>query len=230
MIEKNQGESFSRTTKNRGWYKPFHLPHYDTANIYQFITYHLADSLPSEKLQQLEKELVAGDPKQMDTERRKKIESWLDAGHGSCILKYPECARIVIDAWKYFDDERYRLIAWTVMPNHVHVLIQQKEGYKLADVVASWKKFTARKINAFEPPGRVVLQNDPTDQCRSGDQQSRAIQHSHALWQRDYWDRFIRDKNHFEHAVDYILNNAVKAGLAEVPKQWPWCSAYTIQD
>ena len=77
--------------------------------------------------------------------------------------------------------------------------------YRLADVVSSWKKFTARKINR-EIHGEDSVKNPP-------------------LWQRDYWDRFIRDKKHFEFAVDYILNNAVKAGLAATPEAWRWCSA-----
>jgi len=45
-----------------------------------------------------------------------------------------------------FDSQRYRLLAWVVMPNHVHVLFQPMNGWTVAKIVAAWKKFTARKI------------------------------------------------------------------------------------
>ena len=55
-------------------------------------------------------------------ERRKRIEAALDAGHGSCFLQQPDIAALVENALLHFDRERYRLHAWVVMPNHVHVL------------------------------------------------------------------------------------------------------------
>lgn len=103
---------------HRGWYKPSRLPHFDQANIYQFITYHLADSIPQKKLRQFEIELKDTDPKHIPQTRRKMMENWLDAGHGTCVLKNKPCAEIVLNAWHHFDNERYKLIAWTVMPNH----------------------------------------------------------------------------------------------------------------
>ena len=47
----------------------------------------------------------------------------------------------------HFDGQRYRLIAWSDMPNHVHALVAQAEGMSLGTIVHSWKSFTARKIN-----------------------------------------------------------------------------------
>lgn len=206
-------------TPHRGWYKPGHLPHFDAAKVYQLITYHLADSLPKAKLDQFKSELKNADTKRMDAERRQMIEQWLDAGHGSCVLKNPACAQQVIDAWKHFDGTRYRLMAWTVMPNHVHVLIQQLDTYRLADIVAAWKKFTARRINALCAAGSIHLQ---IDQRRSGAQHSRKH-----LWQRGYWDRFIRNEQHFHAAIDYVLKNAKKAKLVDSAKDWPWSGVAT---
>lgn len=206
-------------TAHRGWYKPGHLPHFDAANIYQLVTYHLADSLPKGKLDQFEFELKTVEPKRMDAERRQMIEQWLDAGHGSCALKHPSCAQPVVDAWKHFDGTRYRLLAWTVMPNHVHVLIQQLDSYRLADIVATWKKFTARRINALCASGSVDLQ---IDWHRSREQHARKH-----LWQRGYWDRFIRNEQHFHAAIDYVLDNAVKAKLVDSAKDWPWSGVST---
>src|SRR3972149_6062593 len=41
----------------------------------------------------------------------------------------------------------HRVLAWCVMPNHVHIVIETREGYPLADVVHSWKSFTAKEAN-----------------------------------------------------------------------------------
>jgi REP element-mobilizing transposase RayT len=48
---------------------------------------------------------------------------------------------------------------------------------------------------------------------------------SGAFWQGDYWDRFIRNEDHFDAAVSYIDCNPVKAGLARSPADWAWGSA-----
>jgi len=59
---------------------------------------------------------------------------------GNCWLRQPEIARIVEDAVLHFDGERYRLIAWAVMPNHVHALIEPIAGHGLGSIVSSWKR------------------------------------------------------------------------------------------
>lgn len=86
------------------------------------------------------------------------------------------------------------------MPNHVHVLLTISSGASLSDIFGSWKKFTARQANQL-------------------------LGRSGAFWQGDYWDRFIRNEDHFNAAVSYIDNNPVKAGLARVPVDWQWGSA-----
>jgi hypothetical protein len=48
------------------------------------------------------------------------------------------------------------------------------------------------------------------------------------LWQRDYWDRFIRNDRHFDTAKKYIEDNPVMAGLAATPEAWPWGSARRV--
>src|SRR5271168_2855134 len=108
----------------RGWYSRGYLPHYDTEKLLQSVTYRLADSLPQEKLRQLEDELHDHPANRREAERRKRIEAWLDAGLGCCALRHPEVARYVQDSFLHFHGERYQLHAWCVMPNHVHVLIE----------------------------------------------------------------------------------------------------------
>jgi REP element-mobilizing transposase RayT len=86
------------------------------------------------------------------------------------------------------------------MPNHVHLLIEQVEGFPLGAVVRSWKSFTAKAIN--ERLGRTG-----------------------AVWARDYFDRFIRNEAHFCHAAAYVEDNPVKAGLVARREDWPFSSA-----
>ena len=87
----------------------------------------------------------------------------------------------------------YDLPAWCVMPNHVHVVVRPREGHRLADILHSWKSFTATRINRLL--GRTGRQ-----------------------WQREYYDHLIRDEREFGRIIQYILQNPAKAGL----KHWPW--------
>ena len=128
------------------------------------------------------------------------IDTVLDAGHGRCVLRQPAAAKIVVGALGDGDGERSRLHEWVVMPNHVHILIEPLSGQCLSDIMRRLKGITAHRINA------VV--------GRSG-----------RLWQRDYFDRYIRDENHFHRAVAYIRDNPVKAGLSATAEAWPFGSA-----
>jgi len=97
----------------------------------------------------------------------RRLEDFLDKGAGSCILRQPRFADIVASALKQFDGTRYRMFAWCVMPNHVHVVFQPLGGFDLAGILHAWKSFTGVEIN------RHLL--------RSG-----------ALWQKEYYDHLIR--------------------------------------
>ncbi len=125
--------------------------------------------------------------------RRTLRDEMLDHGWGACWLRRPEIAQLVEDAFLRFDQERYRLLAWTVMPNHAHVLIVTKPGVPLGSVVSSWKRFTARQAN-------------------------KQLGRTGAFWQADYWDRYIRNDEHFAAVTDYIDLNPVKAGWLRKPR------------
>jgi REP element-mobilizing transposase RayT len=118
----------SEKNLHKGWHTRGYLPHFDAGNILQFITFRLADSVPSEVIDQWKQELRWHEG--MDAaskeavELRKRIEKYEDSGKGACYLRDERIARLVEDALKRFNGERYRLIAWCIMPNHVHVLIE----------------------------------------------------------------------------------------------------------
>lgn len=175
------------------WHRRGYLPHFDGGATTQTITFRLADSLPKNIYEAL---LAKADDA---STRLKYLDTMIDKGHGSCLLKNSLNAKLVQDALCFFDGQRYRLIAWIIMPNHVHVMIEQMEGHRLGDIVHSWKKFTANRINK-----------------RRGT--------TEAVWAEDYFDRYIRDADHYERVVAYIENNPVKAGLVGKPQDWEFSS------
>ena len=187
-----------------GWHSRGYLPHRDEVGLLQSLTFRLADSLPQEKLRQLEEELALRPEAARDVERRLRLEHWLDAGMGCCAFRHPRMAETMENALLHFDGARYRLVAWCIMPNHVHVLVQP--GQPLSGIVQSWKSFTGRWALAHNAelelgvPGKV-------------------------FWMREYWDRYIRDETHLRQTIDYICENPVKAGLCASPPLWPWSSA-----
>ncbi len=169
-----------------GWHSRGYLPHYSVADVYQFVTFRLNDSLPKVRLLELENELLKLPLSARESERRRRIESLLDRGFGSCVLQESNVAAIVERALFHFQDERYRIHAWVIMPNHVHVLLMLFEGISLSAVVHSWKSFSSREINFL-------------------------LKRTGPFWQRDYFDRYIRDERHYCNTVAYIEAHPVLA-------------------
>jgi putative transposase len=75
------------------------------------------------------------------------------------------------------------------MPNHVHAVFVLHTDWKLEQLVHSWKRHSARQIN------KLVGQQG-------------------GLWQRDYFDRLVRDETHFINCVRYVRRNPQKACLS----------------
>ncbi len=154
------------------------------------MVFRLADSLP--------RHLGVARPR--TPEAALAFDSEMDRGGGECWLKRPNIAHAVENALLHFDGKRYYLLAWSVMPNHVHAMLEMRSGYKLGDQIRSWKTFTARRAN-------------------------ETLQRSGPFWSDDYFDRYIRSDRHYETALNYIEYNPVKAGLVPSPELWPWSSA-----
>jgi len=198
-------ENIPPTQNEIRWRSRGYHPHIDGASLIQHITFRLADSLPASLIQQWKAELGITQTRPPEDksliELRQRVEKYEDSGYGACHLLNADIARIVQDALLHFDGERYRLIEWCVMPNHVHVLIQTKPEYPLSGVVQSWKSFTAKKANGV-------------------------LGTSGEFWQYDYYDRFIRNEEHLGHVRTYIQMNPVKAGLVDQAERWQWGSGF----
>jgi putative transposase len=181
------------------WYCRGYLPHFDGPAI-QGLTFCLGDGLPKVVLDELATELRSLPPERQKAERRKQIEAHLDRGMGSCVLERPDVANIVELAILERHPAEYELYAWVVMPNHVHLLAGFKTGVEWEEVIGRLKGSTSRAINLM--------------MGRSG-----------SLWQRESYDRFIRDLDHFNAALAYIHANPVKARLCSSADAYAWSSA-----
>ncbi len=111
----------------KGWYSRGYLPHFDSPEIVQFVTFRLGDSLPKAVAQAL----AALADNLLQTDQK------LDAGLGACWLGRPDIAALVETALLHFDGGRYRLLAWCIMPNHVHVVVEPSADNPLDGIVHS---------------------------------------------------------------------------------------------
>jgi REP element-mobilizing transposase RayT len=178
------------------WRSRGYIPHFDKPGLVQMLTIRLFDSLPKGKLQEVARRY----PSYKVKERRRAMEVMLDKGHGSCWLRRPDIATLTENTLLHFDSERYYLLGWVVMPNHVHMLMQLDARFPLEKIMHSIKSFTANQGN-------------------------KLLKRSGHFWQREYFDRFIRDDGHLRAAVQYIHYNPVAAKLVTAPEQWRFSSA-----
>ena len=182
-----------------------YLPHWTYPGAVYAVCFRLADSLPQSVAVGWQRDrdallAEAGDHilSQEDQDRLRnlfseRVERLLDNGYGACWLRQPAIASFVADALRHFENQRYTLHAWCVMPNHVHVVVQPFGEQALATILKSWKGFTGREANR-----RLV---------RAGE-----------FWQAEYYDHLIRDASDFAHSVRYVLENPFRAEL----RDWPW--------
>ncbi len=166
------------------------LPHWEKECGLYFVTFRTYGSLPKNVFEGVRQGYVAG--QQLGRLRQRQLEEILDRGSHSTLLMDCRCASLVAEALRS-PDHGHRLLAWCVMPNHVHFVSRLLPGVTLARVMHSLKSFTAKRIN-------------------------KALNRSGRVWQREYYDRLIRDSDELHRAVAYVANNPRKAGLAE----WPW--------
>lgn len=178
------------------------LPHWRQDGATYFVTFRLGDSLPHSKLNELSglrDEFLRrhGDsPSQDDWERfakqtMQRVEDWLDQGMGSCILRDSKISDIVRDSMHRFDDDRYELGCYAIMPNHVHAVIRPTlpDAFPLEKILQGWKGYTSKRIN-------------------------QSLKISGANWCEESFDRIIRDEEHLDRCIQYIGRNP---GAAKLP-------------
>ena len=178
-----------------------HLPHWQQDRSTYFLTFRLGDSIPAVLLSEWRRardQWCLEHPKPWSSATEDEyhqrfstvIDRLLDQGYGSCLFRDSANADIVTGAFRHFDHRRYLLHSWVIMPNHMHLLLTHDASIPLARIAASWKRFTATKIH-------------------------QRNQSSGRMWQKDYFDRIIRDWDHFMNVARYIRRNPLKAKLPD---------------
>lgn len=182
------------------------LPHWKQEGKLYFLTWRLADSLPQEQLAQLDADRAAWVRRHGTALVRhlspalreewynlfhRRVQRWLDAGYGSCVLKHPEAMRIMVDSLHFFEGQRYRLGSFAIAGNHVHVLVAPLVGIDLSDVLHSWKSFTGNAIN-------------------------KAIGQRGRLWMDENFDRLVRDAEHLNRIEAYIARHEHQGAHVEL--------------
>ena len=225
-------------------YKPFYrrnLPHIQPSGATFFVTFHLAGSLPQCILEQWKAEKsrllksqndshfvaskrIAFGQKQEHRKRRRqwfqKFEKTLDnAQNGPLWLKDERVAEQIVESLHYRDGKVYRLDAYCIMANHVHIVfaplpIESSETdtvdaqdntaqtnslcyNTLSSIMQSLKGYTARKANCL-------------------------LECSGAFWHHESYDHAVRNASEWRRIITYVLNNPVKAGLVDEWEKWRW--------
>ena len=213
----------------KGWHERGYLPHCDKPGLTQFITFRLWDSMPASRRDEWEHLLSINERESANErsdaprtgarsmaspererrmelrsiaarEQRIRLEDYLDRGLGECFLRDARIAGLMETALRFHHRTRFELLAWVVMPNHVHALIRVGDTTPLSKIIQNWKSILAVEANKLLG--------------RAGE-----------FWQKDYWDTFMRDGEQTRKAIRYIENNPVKAKLCRAPEDWPFSSA-----
>jgi len=182
------------------------LPHWRQEGATYFVTFRLADSLPEEKLAEWRKERdewLGQHPEPHDSATRReyydrfpqRLQQWLDAGTGSCVLDLPEVKEIVEKALRHFDGDRYRLDEFAVASNHVHVLVSPFGKHQLSEILHSWKSFTAHEILKVEAASRRLSEFK---------NQRRDASATITVWQKESFDHIVRNPASMEKFREYI--------------------------
>jgi putative transposase len=183
-------------------------PHWSQAGAIVFITFRTIDSIPKEVLRRWERE------KNDWMRRRGYIGHWksllptleleeqnafnkvflrcreesLDECCGECVLRMPHLSKIVANSLLHFDELRYRMGDFIVMPNHVHLLAAFPDPATMLKQCKSWMHYSAVQIH-------------------------REVGEKGRFWQPEPFDHLVRNVDQYEYLRKYIADNPVKAKL-----------------
>ncbi|HSS22431.1 MAG TPA: transposase [Pyrinomonadaceae bacterium] len=172
-----------------------HLPHWQRPDSPLFITWRLFGSLPRRTLLKSRGEQNSG-------KKFVLLDRELDrASYGPTWLKDPRLAERVVEILQEAAEQNklFRLSAFVIMSNHVHILIWPFAF--LETITRTIKGFSAHEANCIL--GRT----------------------GHRFWQDESFDHAVRNEEEFYRIQKYIEQNPVKARLVESAEDWKWSSA-----
>ncbi len=148
--------------------------------MYNFITFRTHDSI-DEYVHKLNSQNLSTKIKQYN------IDNYLDNSTNGAYLN-GKIVDIIKDLLFKFDKEYYDLIAFAIMPNHIHIVILPKK--KLSVIMKMLKGNSSIQIN-------------------------KILNKKGVFWAREYYDKVIRDEKQFYNTIEYVLNNPFKANLSD---------------
>jgi putative DNA methylase len=147
-----------------------------------------------------------------------EYDQYLDRTQEVRWLADPRVADIVRENLYHRHGDKYHLLCWCIMPNHVHVLFMPRIGQPATD---------------HEPPiGESADARSPLSKIMhslksfTAHEANRILGRTGSFWQRESYDHWVRDDDELERIVMYIRGNPLKAGLVARPELWKYSSCH----
>lgn len=137
-----------------------------------------------------------------------KFDQLLDNNHTITYLKHPKVAKVVSEQLHHFDKSLYDLLAYCIMPNHVHLVIDTSQQF-------SNKQFKEQHYVQLDKIMKKI-------KGRSAMFANRVLNRKGQFWQRESYDHYVRNQKELENIIAYIANNPVKANLVKNWEDWPY--------
>ena len=204
------------------------LPHFQPKGYTYFITTRLAGSIPNKIYSKIKAEykhelVLLSSSRNKEIKKRKyselqktifvKYEKILDSSnHGPKWLNDKNIATIVKDSLHLFDGKYYNLIAYTIMPNHIHIVFTP--FVERASARSSYSTILQQKFPVTEIMRRL--------KGNTALQANNILKRTGTFWQHESYDHVVRDEKELKRIVNYILYNPVKAGLCSKQEDWEW--------
>jgi REP element-mobilizing transposase RayT len=201
------------------------LPHIQPIGACFFLTFNLRGAMPTDVLERLKEErqqairqsqACSGQSEAVHKEQKRyfaKVDRMLDLGlNGNDWLKRPEIAQIVQNSIHEQDQQGYELIAYCIMPNHVHLVV---DTALQLDKLANHESVTPVSYKPLSHTLRLL-------KGRSARIANLLLQRRGAFWQPESYDHYVRSSAELQRIIDYVLQNPVKAGLVDGWKDWPF--------
>jgi REP element-mobilizing transposase RayT len=183
------------------------LPHWEVDGGIYFVTFLLADSVPTAVIDRYREECedVVERMEASPIEERwrfarelvrlycSRIDRCLDTSLGASWFCKQEFASLMASVLRFHDRQRYDLFAWVVMPNHVHLVLRPLGESNLSQIMHTIKGYSAHELN--EMAGRRGT-----------------------FWQKEYFDHLVRSSLDLEKLCRYVIDNPRRASLQD----WSW--------
>ncbi|MGQ9834322.1 MAG: transposase [Candidatus Villigracilaceae bacterium] len=199
------------------------LPHWHPQNATFFVTFRLDGSLPKLVIVQLqeeyeqEKRLLQATPLEQRNIMQynaynkafARYDRALDQSDGPRWLADPQIAQIVQREIHALHPQNYCLLAYCIMPNHVHLLLS------LEGILRPAKRKDGTQYSTLSQALWLL-------KGRTGHLCQKILGQHGRFWSRESYDHVVRNEREFIRILEYIVNNPVKAGLVSDWQDWPY--------